>query len=217
MSYGRLLTTLILLSTLTSTVYAAIVTASTFDSGLEGWSGPDIRFASSIGNPPGSMEFQELYSANASYASAPVNFLGDWSLLDGKGFISYDHFMPNVTSWNQGYWGAGLEREIRLTGSGGAATWTGTIPAFYSGWTTILVPLESTAWTVDSGTWGGMLSNITAFELRVDHFNDMFGAERTQFDNITLSAVPIPAAMPLMSSALALLGFMSYRQRRVKA
>jgi hypothetical protein len=177
---------------------------STFDSGLEGWTGPDIRFVSSIGNAPGSLEFQELFSANAAYALAPAKFLGDWSALDGTGSISYQHRVQ--LQFDPGFWGAAVPREIVLQGPGGVATWRGSLPAFNSNFVTIIAPLSASDWTVSSGTWGGLLSDVTSFQLRVDHFNDQFGVERTQFDNITLggaSQVPEPASLLLLSFGLA--------------
>lgn len=196
---------------LANSVYGATV-LSTFDSNLDGWTGTDIRFVSTLGNPPGALEFQELFSANATYAYAPAKFLGDWSASDGAGTISFDHFMPNVTAWDQGYWGAGVPREIILSGLGGEAIWTGDVPAFYSGWTTNTAPLNSADWVITSGTWGGLLTDVTSFRLRVDHFNDLFGAERTQFDNIIVGAVPIPPTLYLFGSGL--LGLIGISRRK---
>jgi hypothetical protein len=50
------------------------------------------------------------------------------------------------------------------------------------------VKLDQTAWTVTSGTWRNLLDQVTAFQIRGNLFNDLFGAERTQFDNIRLLA-----------------------------
>lgn len=180
---------------------AGALSFSTFDSGLDGWTGADIRFVVSIGNPAGALEFQETYRANATYALAPAKFLGDWSALDGTGDISYDHRVPLLFS--PGFYGAAVEREIRLAGPGGAATWIGSLPAFNSSFVTVTAPLSESAWTVTSGTWQGLLANVTSFELRVDHYNDLFGAERTQFDNIRVAE---PSASVLLVAFAALQG-----------
>jgi hypothetical protein len=191
---------------------------STFDSNLEGWRDPDIRFVSRIGNPPGAMEFQELYSSNSGFASAPAEFLGDWSLLDGAGSISFEHRV-SLAGIHPGFWGTSVPREIRLAGPGGSATWMGAQPAFSNAWAPVIAPLSPAAWTVTSGIWPGLLSNVTSFELRVDHFNDFFGAERTQFDNIGLSGpsepIPEPSTFLLLGTGSVLILYRRYRARGV--
>jgi uncharacterized protein (TIGR03437 family) len=159
---------------------------SSFDSGLEGWTGPGFRFASQIGNPPGALEYQELYSGDR-VASSPEKFLGFWSHLDGGGFISFQHRVSSA-GIAPAYWGAASPREIRLAGPGGAATWTGSVPLFNNGWVALEVKLDQAQWTVTSGTWRNLLDQITAFQIRGNLFNDLFGAERTQFDNVRLLA-----------------------------
>ena len=163
---------------------------SEFDAGLDGWSGgSEIRFQSGIGNSPGSMEFQELYRGSG-FASAPPKFLGFWSSLDGKGFISFQHRV--ALQFSPGFWGAAVPREIRLSGPGGSAVWQGAAPEFSNNWVSVSVKLDQAEWTVTSGTWQNLLDQVTAFEIRVDHFNDLFGVERAQFDSVRLlPGVPV--------------------------
>ena len=49
-----------------------------------------------------------------------------------------------------------------------------------------MVPLNPAQWTVTNGTWLGLMEQVGSLELAVDLFNDLFGAERTEFDNIQL-------------------------------
>jgi hypothetical protein len=159
---------------------------SSFDSGMEGWTGSGFRFASQIGNPAGALEYQELYRGDR-FASAPDRFLGFWSHLNSRGILSFEHRVSSG-GISPAYWGAASPREIRLSGPGGAATWTGSVPVFNNGWVSIEVKLDPAEWTVTSGTWRNLLDQVTTFQIRGNLFNDLFGAERTQFDNIRLRA-----------------------------
>jgi hypothetical protein len=164
--------------------------SSLFNVSLEGWS-PGIRFVSDLGNPPGAMEFQELYQSGDTFASAPEKFLGSWAHFDDSAVISFQHRVSRA-GIDPGFWGTPLPREIRLTGPAGSAVWTGSAPAFSDNWATVIVPLSPAHWKT-SGTWLKLLEQITALEIRVDLFNDLFGAERTQFDNIRLlPSAPFP-------------------------
>lgn len=160
----------------------AVPVGSSFDTNVDGWGGAGVRFVSQTGNPPGSMEYQEVY-AGAGFASAPAKFLGVWSHLNGRGSIVFQHRVPRA-GLDPGYWGAVGPRQLRLSGPGGSATWTGAAPAFSDNWVNVVARLNASEWTVTRGTWLHLLDQVTAVEVRVNLFNDLFGAERTQFDNI---------------------------------
>ena len=122
---------------------------------------------SSIGNPSGSLEFQKLYSSNASFALAPTKFLDDWSAaIIGLSYISYQH-RPKQ-DFAAGYYGTAYNREIRISGAGGAVTWLGAAPSFSSSFIAIDVPHLESEWTVTSGTWSNLLSDVSSFRLRVE-------------------------------------------------
>jgi hypothetical protein len=154
---------------------------SSFDSGLDGWSGAGVRFVSQIGSPPGSMEYQQ--AAGGDVATAPAKFLGVWADLDGRASIVFQHRV-SLGGIAPGFWGAAGARQIRLSGPGGAATWTGPVPTFSDNWFPVVANITASDWTITRGTWLHLLDQVTALEVRVNHFADLFGAERTQFDNV---------------------------------
>lgn len=158
---------------------------SSFTSGVDGWQNPSIRL-SGVGDPPPSLEFQELYRPGDAFMLAPVRYLGSFAHFHDGAQISFQHRVELM--FDPGFWGAAVGREVRLSGPGGSATWVGSAPVFSAHWTTVTVPLNATYWTQTSGTWHELLEQVTDVQIRVDHFNDLFGAERTQFDNIALSA-----------------------------
>jgi hypothetical protein len=131
------------------------------------------------------MEFQELYRAGDGFALAPPKYLGSFAHFDNTAFLSFEHRVP--LTFGPAYWGAAIPREVRLTGPGGSATWTGEVPVFSTGWVTVHVPLVETYWTQTSGKWLDLLEQVTSVEIRVDHFNDLFAVEQTQYENVTLS------------------------------
>ncbi len=161
------------------------VVSSSFTSNLEGWSNPSIRL-SSAGNPPASLEFQEVYAAGDAFMLAPPKYLGSFSHFSDAARISFEHRV--LLTFGTAYWGTPVNREVRLSGPGGSATWIGPVPAFSADWVPVIVPLDPGQWTQTSGTWGELLEQVTEIQIRVDHFNDLFGVEQTQFDNIRMSA-----------------------------
>jgi hypothetical protein len=160
---------------------------SSFDAGLEGWTNTGgIRFAGNIGNSSGSMQFQELYVAEDGFAFAPEKFLGSWTHFGDSASLSFQHRVSTRGGGPPGFWGAARPRQIRLSGPGGSAIWTGGVPTFSENWTTIEVPLNPAQWTVTNGTWLRLMEQVGSLQLGVDLFNDLFGVERTEFDNVQL-------------------------------
>lgn len=161
----------------------AVPVGSSFDTNSDGWSGAGVRFSAATGNPPGSLEYQQ--AAGGGFAAAPAKFLGVWAHLNQRAIIVFQHRVSRA-GIDPGFWGAAGPRQIRLSGPGGEATWTGSLPVFSDGWVMIVARIDPGEWVVTRGTWLHLLDQVTALEVRVNLFADLFGAERTQFDNLFL-------------------------------
>ena len=97
--------------------------------------------------------------AATAYALAPSRFLGDWSALDVTGCLTIDLRLFSVT----GAIGGNAEF-IRLSGPGGTAHVALAPSEFPLGrqiWKTHSYSLDAGTWTVTSGTWAGLLADVT--------------------------------------------------------
>ena len=77
------------------------------------------------------------------------------------------------------------------------------------GWETLVVPLNEADWEIQSGTWAGILADVTDVQLFPDYYN-RFG-ETTGVDNFML--VPEPSAPALAAVTLAVLGCARFWRR----
>jgi hypothetical protein len=113
-----------------------------------------------------------------SYLYAPAVFLGDWSTFEGVGHLTLDIRVSAYTGNN-----LGAPEFVRISGPGGSAYVSlapGDIPTTSYIWKTFNYPLEEPAWTVDSGTWGDLLDNVTECRILVEYFD---GTETVGMDN----------------------------------
>ena len=177
--------------------YAAAAT-STFDIGLDGWTSNtpgEIRWSSTDGNPDGYVRFLDA-SGNFTYIAAPEEFLGDWSLLDGTGSISYDHKIFSTGGGVQAF----TPYRIEISGSGGSALWAGDRPSGTTDWVHVEALLNEQDWNVNSGSWTDLLSDVDLFLIRIEMVTNTFASEITGIDNVHLT--PIPGAVWLLGSGL---------------
>lgn len=166
------------------------------ESGTGDWSFLDTGGVSnpgSSGNPGGYVQVGDRAGVN-SYALAPSMFLGDWSSLDGSGLVSIDLRILSHSGTNEG-----SPQFILISGPGGSAYVSlaaGALPTSAMVWKRFEFPVDSTVWTLDTGTWTGLLASVT--ECRIDlEFYD--GTETVGFDNFArLSAHCGPVADPVM-------------------
>ena len=117
--------------------------------------------------------------SGTSYAYAPASFLGDWSSLNGSGVITIDIRLLSGASGTI----VGATEFIRLTGPGGVAHYpldAIDVPTNPLEWKTFEIPIDSAHWTMDSGSWGALLSEVTECRLEVEFVN---GSEVVGFDN----------------------------------
>src|ERR1700760_1175341 len=81
----------------------AVVVSTTFDSDLGGWTtntSPDVKWNATGGNPGGEALFTDVTIGVGTVMLAPSNFLSptvNFTKLDGKGYISYQHQMVKET------------------------------------------------------------------------------------------------------------------------
>ena len=113
-----------------------------------------------------------------SYAFAPASFLGDWTSLDDSGRITFDIRLVSHSGTV-----VGAQELIRLSGPGGVAHVAldpADVPTNPIEWRRIEVPLDSGAWTVDEGTWGGLLAAVQECRIQVEFVD---GTEVVGLDN----------------------------------
>lgn len=173
----------------------AFVVQSTFDAGLEGWTSnipAEISYASTGGNPGGYIRFED-FSGYRTYLIAPAKFLGDWSTLDEQGILCYDHKVFQTGTYDEA-----IPYEVTIRGPSGSANWKGATPTGQTGWVIQVVPIRQEAWTVLSGTWSGLLSDVDTLEITIEQFSN----PSTPFDTCGIDNIEL---LPEPSSLLALL------------
>ena len=189
----------------TQKVSGTIIAYSTFDSDADGWlfDPTDTSWEASGGNPGGYIRYDNNLGSSAQI-SAPEKFLGNWSDLNETGTITYEAKIFSTGSiYKIGHYG------LMIKGPGGEANWTGPEPNPSAEWLTLFVPIQEQdqRWTVISGSWDAILSEVTEFKIWTAYYNNWGPFEITGIDNVCL--VPEP-------SILCLLGLGSLLLRRRK-
>lgn len=162
---------------------ASAQVSTTFDTDLDGWtiSGDNTHFWNPVdGNPDGCLEVPDNASGPWSTALAPPKFLGNWRDMTESDSVSYDVlFLPTTES------SGNPPAVFRISGPGGSARFNQVIED--SVWVHIAAPLDSTAWTVESGTWSDILLAVLQFEVAVEYRS---GDETVRVDNIEIDGTP---------------------------
>jgi len=136
------------------------------------------------GNPGGCLRINDDATGAMNRAFAPVKFLGDWSSATSSDTLKADIFLHQISG---GYVSSNFV--FRIIGPGGQQA-TGILnPTPTSDiWTTYKISLNSADWQLNSGTWSGLLANITTLMVTVEFIS---GDEFNRLDNISLSFSPI--------------------------
>ena len=209
-----------------SAAQASTLASSTFDTGLDGWTSntpTQISFQSTGGNPGGYIQFNDATGAS-TVVFAPAAFLGNY-LSEGVASISFD---DNIIA-ETGVSSVG-RYEIDLSGPGGSASFFGAQPSttYPTGWVNVDASITDattppTGWHVNSGTWQGLLANVTELEIPIELVtNDEIPGDTDVegIDNVTLkngvASAPEPSTVWLLAFGV-VLGYAVRRIRRSPA
>ena len=182
---------------ISTTAFAAdtALARTSFDSDLGGWTAntpPDVTWKGTGGNPGGEAFFTDVTIGVGTVMIAPSSFLSpaiNFTKLDGKGYISYQHRMvkeasvQSIGSYN-----------IAISGPGGAASFNGAqaiVLAKNNKWVTIVAPLVESDWVVSSGSWSALLANVTSIQIPMEMVsNGGGGVDQEAMDNIEIVSHP---------------------------
>jgi hypothetical protein len=173
----------------------SVVASTTFDSDLGGWTAntpPDVQWNAKGGNPGGEALFTDVTNGVGTIMLAPSNFLSpavNFTKLDGKGYISYQHQMVKET----GVLGTG-NYNIVMSGPGGTATFTGALAIILpkkNPWVTVVAPLIEADWVMTSGgSWSALLANVTSIQIPMEMVSNSDGTDQEAMDNIEIVSHP---------------------------
>ncbi len=161
-----------------------------FDTGFENWlvtGSNNIEWLAGGGNPDGYINSYDLDGNEWNRASAPPQYLGDWSAMSESDTLSVDYYFNNFNSYpllDNGY-------IFRIDGPGGSAyalPGSSNAPPHLE-WTTRKVAINEDNWVVTSGNWDELIRNVTALLISLEFVS---GAEYVGIDNASLSATPVP-------------------------
>ncbi len=171
---------------LTSAASAQDTVIDTFeDDTLNGWTfANDVKTVEVVeGGPCGS--FVQLVDAGAGTAMvgfAPESYLGIWTGGDGVGFVSFDLALLDLIDGGA----FTVQPSVLLIGPGGSAQFFFDFPVIGE-WEHYVAPLDSGQWLQLSGTWPGMLADVTTMRLTLEFAT---GFDVVGFDNVQLTLDP---------------------------
>jgi hypothetical protein len=182
------LLTLIVLSLDAEPAAAQVIASSDFDDGPQGWTF-DIAAAwqPTSGNPGGCLHNFGEETNGPAWAIASPAFLGDWTSLNDRGTLTFDH--RRVTN------GGGSVLQfvpiiIEVSGPAGTATWNSPLLPAPGPWRQFAVPIRRDAWSVASEeTWLAILADVTRVRFFLEQVSNTNDPEDLNLlDNVALQA-----------------------------
>ena len=158
---------------------------SDFDAGLDGWTCVGDGTCSNPttgGNPGGFLKNSDPATGANTDAVAPSKFLGDWSALNGNGYLQLDQIILS---------GSGNQTQgpnIIIQGPGGKAT-TKYEPSEgppVGSWKSYTFPISEDSWSITSGSWIGLLGDVASLKIDMEF---IVGVEQTGLDNVVLTKI----------------------------
>ncbi|MBN2513585.1 MAG: hypothetical protein JXB18_11665 [Sedimentisphaerales bacterium] len=160
----------------------------------------------SEGNGGGYLRITDKSTATST-AFAPSQFLGDWSSLDGTGLVTAD---LRIISRSGSH--IGITEFIRISGPGGSAFVTidpADFPESSLVWKTFTYPLDSLTWILDSGTWSGLLQEVTECRIRLEFYDGTDTIGLDNFGRLASTCLPIDDPVQVYNPAIGKCGYLS--------
>ena len=163
-----------------SVVFVPCVSDDFNTAGTGDWSFQDTAGATNTGSKGNGGGYVKITDKGGVFSKAlvPAMYLGNWLPLDNNGYVSIDLRILSRSGSD-----FGLMEFMRISGPGGSAFVTidtADFPESSLIWTSFVYPINSLVWTVDAGTWSGLLANITDFTINLEFYDS---TEIIGFDN----------------------------------
>lgn len=178
-------------------VYDNFNTAGTGDWSFMGTGGASNP--GSGGNRAGYVSITDK-SGDTSIALAPAKYLGDWSSLNGIGIVTVD---LRIISRSDTV--AGISEFIRISGPGGSAFVTidpAEFPESGLVWKTFAYPIDPSRWIVDSGTWLGLLQDVTECRITTEFYANTETIGLDNFGRMASGCSPIDDTVQVRDPAV---------------
>lgn len=203
-------------------VHAAILASASFDADAEGWTGlacPNpgvcalgtsslaVQHIATNGNPGGYIRTRDPSSATAGRMAPPAAF--DSLLAIGQ-TLSFDVLVER--NGGDGFYDSATAPLVTIETSGGTLVFATTdLPSIDGAWKHYDVPLfADPGWQLVTtsvralapGEFDALFATRTRLTIISEWLKDSDDLDTGGLDNVTLSAVPLPGALPLMMVAL---------------
>lgn len=207
----------------TSPAHAALVAVASFDVDAEGWTGlacpnPGVCALGSTalavehlalgGNPGGYIRARDPSSSTAGRIAPPAAFA---SLLALGQTLAFDALVER--NGGDGVYDSATAPLVTIETPGGTLVFaTDVLPTIDGDWQHYEVPLfEDAGWqlatnsvrALDPGEFAVLFATRTRLTIIAEWLNDTADLDTGGLDNLTLTAVPLPGALPLLAAAVA--------------